>query len=187
MAGDTLELRIHHLLQLLGEKGDQIHEKHRDADPLNGGNDATAPILGQDPAQREGDQQDQPAITGGSRFMVGKGQGDEGDHRGEKSPEPKDCQGKDQQKEEIEQIPRRQPITRDPVGTEEGKESPTRREIQCHRDIAGIGLPSRGGELGGDLRPTCCFQGKIPGADLHSGCSVRGIPGDKLSLSSDAD
>ena len=187
MAGNTLQLRVEHLLELLGEEGDQVHQKHRDADPLGGGDDAATPPLGQDPAESERDEQDQPTVTGGSRLVVGEGQGDEGDHRGEKSPESEDCQREDQEEEEIEQVPRRQPIPRDPVGTEECKEPPAGREIQRHRNIAGIGLPSRGGELGSELHSASRLQGKITGADLHSGSTVCGIACDQLSLPPDAD
>ena len=83
MQGDTFELGIENLLDLLGEKGNQVQEKYGDADPLDGGDQTATPSLGEYPLQCERDEQDQPAVTGSTRLMIGNGECKEGHHRGE--------------------------------------------------------------------------------------------------------
>ena len=179
---NELKLRIQCLLHLSGQERNQQEDQGRDRNPFPDLNETAAPATGDDAKQGERHQQDQPSVARRSRFLVRETEGEQSENGCAHAPKAKDSERKNQKKKKIEQAPGSQPIATHPIRTEQGEQTPPRRNIKGNVQRIGVCLPARGGKFTRVLDASGGLKVEIAGANFDARSSVFGIARDEQSL-----
>ena len=134
----------------------------------------------QGPAGRQRNHQPQPRPARRTRFMVRQHKRPESNRPGPPPPEPLHRQRKNQQKEHIQQRPRRQPVALNPFGAEQGDQAPARRQVPFAFDAPGHRVPAGGGQHGADRGASGGFERELAVAHFHPRLAGARIAGDEL-------
>ena len=180
------ELWVQGLLDLPRQEGNEEEEQRADRKHLCDSQQTPSQTLRDMGFEGDGHQQDEPQELGCAVLMVRKAEGDKGQECGGPAPDPEDRQGEDQQQEQIQQRPRGEPVTLDPIGSEEGEEPPAGWQVQLHADRFRIGAPAgrrQGSRVG---QPTDGLHFDSPGAEFDTDGPVLGIAGDELTFATAA-
>ena len=137
--------------------------------------------------QGYGGQQNQPFVTGRTRFLIGQDQRRQRHGAAADSPQLAGCQRNQQHQKEIQQIPLRQPRNIGTVGTAGMQQAPAGGQSQGHRQAIEVMLPADGRQVvrrTGD--ETVGAQRNHPTLDLDASLTL-GILRDELILPFDID
>ena len=180
-------MRVQGLLDLPRQEGNEEEEQRADRKHLCDAQQTPSQALRDMGFEGDGHQEDEPQELGCAVLMVRKTEGNKGQKCGGPTSDPEDRQGEDEQQEQIEQRPRSEPVTVDPIGPEEGEESPAGWQVQLHSDRFRIGAPTRRRQGSGVGQPTDGFHVDSSGAEFDTDGAVLRIAGDELTFATAAD
>ena len=179
-------MRVQGLLDLPRQEGNEEEEQRADRKHLCDAQQTPSQALRDMGFEGDGHQEDEPQELGCAVLMVRETEGHKGQECRGPTPDPEDRQGEDEQQEQIQQRPRGEPITMDPIGPEEGEEPPAGRQVQLHSNRFCIRAPSRRRQGSRARQSTDGFHVDIPGAEFDTDGPVLRIAGDELTFATAA-
>ena len=179
------QLRIQRLLDLLDDEGRRVHGKEQQRGELDAVHQPGQRRRRRPAGGGEHDDEDHPGEARGVQLMVGHEDAEQAHDGCLPAPGFPHRQRDDEQQEDIEERPRRQPVAMTVVRAKHRQHPPAGREIQLGIQRLRIVLPARGGDAGAAFQTAHGLQAQVPVADLHAFGTVGGALGDELSGSAD--